>query len=56
MFMTETQRVANPNMAKAADQIAMGGTKQSEEISTGKNIYVMSKGKWIDMQTSFAAM
>jgi hypothetical protein len=34
----------------------MGGTKQSEEISTGKNIYVMNGGKWIDMQTSFAAM
>lgn len=56
MYMTETQSFANPNMAKAAGQIGMGGTKQSEEISTGKNIYVMSDGKWIDMQTSFAAM
>jgi hypothetical protein len=56
LFMTETQSFANPNMAKAAGQIGMGGTRQSEEISTGKNIYVMSRGKWIDMQTSFAAM
>jgi len=56
MYMTETQSFANPNMAKAAGQIGMGGTKQSEEISTGKNIYVMTRGKWIDMQTSFAAM
>ena len=56
MYMTETQSFSNPNMAKAAGQIGMGGTKQSEEISTGKNIYVMTRGKWIDMQTSFAAM
>jgi hypothetical protein len=56
LYMTETQSFTNPNMAKAAGQIGMGGTKQSEEISTGKNIYVMSGGKWIDMQTSFAAM
>ncbi len=34
----------------------MGGTKQSEEISTGKNVYLLTGGKWIDMQTSFAAM
>ena len=54
--MTETQSFTNPTMAKAAGQIGMGGTKQSEEISTGKNIYVMTGGKWIDMQTSFAAM
>ena len=56
IYMTETQSFTNANMAKAAGQIGMGGTKQSEEISTGKNIYVMSGGKWIDMQTSFAAM
>jgi hypothetical protein len=55
-YMTETQSFTNPNMAKAAGQIGMGGTKQSEEISTGKNIYVMTDGKWIDMQTSFASM
>jgi hypothetical protein len=56
MYMTETQSFANPNIAKAAGQIGMGGTKQSEEISTGKSIYVMTRGEWIDMQTSFAAM
>ncbi|MGC2181883.1 MAG: hypothetical protein WA637_01225 [Terriglobales bacterium] len=56
MYVTETQSFANPTMAKAAGQIGMGGTRQSEEISTGKNIYVMTRGKWIDMQNSFAAM
>lgn len=56
MYMTETQSFSNPNMAKAAGQIGMGGTRQSEEISTGTNIYVMTRGRWVDMQTSFAAM
>jgi hypothetical protein len=56
MYMTETQIFTNPTMAKAAGQIGMGGTKQSEEISTGKNIYVLSRGSWIDMQNSFAAI
>jgi hypothetical protein len=56
IYMTETQHFTNPTMAKAAGQLGMGGTKQSEEISTGKNVYVMTGGKWIDMQTSFAAM
>jgi hypothetical protein len=56
IYMTETQSFTNPMMAKSAGQIGMGGTKQSEEISTGKNIYVMADGKWIDTQTSFAAM
>jgi hypothetical protein len=56
IYMTETQSFTNQTMAKAAGQIGMGGTKQSEEISTGKNVYVMSRGKWIDMQTSFTAM
>jgi hypothetical protein len=56
IYMTETQNFTNPIMAKSAGQLGMGGTKQSEEISTGKNIYVMTGGKWIDMQTSFTAM
>lgn len=55
-YMTETQSFSNSTMAKAAGQIGMGGTRQSEEISTGKNIYVLTGGKWIDMQTNFAAM
>jgi hypothetical protein len=56
MYTTETQSFANQTMAKAAGQIGMGGTRQSEEISTGKSVYVLTRGKWIDMQTSFAAM
>jgi hypothetical protein len=56
MYTTETQSFANQTMAKAAGQIGMGGTRQSEEISTGKGIYVLTRGRWIDMQTSFAAM
>jgi hypothetical protein len=56
IYMTETQSFTNSTVAKAAGQIGMGGAKQSEEISTGKDIYVMTRGKWVDMQTSFAAM
>lgn len=56
MYMTETQSYANQTLAKAGSQIGLGGTKQSEEISTGKNIFVMTRRQWIDMQTSFAAM
>ena len=56
VYLTETQSFTNPVLAKAAGQAGMGGTRQSEEISTGKNIYVMSRGQWIDMQTSFADM
>jgi hypothetical protein len=56
IYMTETQSFANPTLAKSAGQLGMGGTKQSEEISTGKNVYVLTDGKWVDMQTSFAAM
>jgi hypothetical protein len=56
LFMTETRTYANPALAKAAGQIGLSGTKQSEEISTAKSTYVMTGGKWIDMQTSFAEM
>ncbi len=56
IYMTQTQLFNNPAMGKAAAQIGMGGSKQSEEISTGKDIYVLTNGRWIDMQTSFAAM
>jgi hypothetical protein len=56
IYMTETQTFTSAAMAKEAGQIGMGGTKQSEEISTAKSIYVMTDGKWVDMQTSFAAM
>ncbi|HWG71520.1 MAG TPA: hypothetical protein VN692_19050 [Steroidobacteraceae bacterium] len=56
MYTTKTRSFANPNMAKVAGQMGMGDTTQSEEVSTGKNIYVLTRGKWIDMQTSFAAM
>jgi hypothetical protein len=56
IYLTETPNFTNAVMAKEAGQIGMGGTKQSEEISTAKSIYVMTDGKWVDMQTSFAAM
>jgi hypothetical protein len=56
LYVTETKTFPNPKLATAAGQIGMGGTKQSEEISTGKDIYVFSGGRWIDMKTSFAAM
>jgi endonuclease/exonuclease/phosphatase (EEP) superfamily protein YafD len=56
LYMTQTQSFPNQTMAQAAGQIGLGGTRQSEEISTGKDIYVLNRGQWIDMQTSFAAM
>lgn len=36
--------------------MGMGGTKKSEEISTGKAVYVRHGNQWIDMQASFAGM
>jgi hypothetical protein len=56
IYITETQSFPNSTLAKAAGQIGLSGTRQSEEISTGKSIYVMTRGQWVDMQTSFAAM
>ena len=44
------------NLSRAAASIGMGGTKKSEEISTGEDVYVLHGGKWIDMQTSLAEM
>lgn len=44
------------NLSRAAASIGMGGTKKSEEISTGKGVYVRHGEKWIDMQMSFAEM
>lgn len=56
LYMTATSGFGNAKMEKAAGQLGMGGTKESEEISTGTAIYVMTGGKWIDMQTNFASM
>jgi hypothetical protein len=53
--MTETETLSK-NLSRAAASIGIGGTKKSEEISTGKDVYVVHGGKWIDMQTSFAEM
>ncbi len=55
MTMTETETWSK-NLSKAAASIGMGGTKTSEEISTGQDVYVRHGSKWIDMQTSFAEM
>ncbi|HLY06576.1 MAG TPA: hypothetical protein VKR31_12595 [Rhizomicrobium sp.] len=53
--LTETETWSN-RLSKAAASMGVEGTKKSEEISTGKDVYVMHDGKWIDMQTSFAGM
>lgn len=53
--MTETETVSK-TLSRAAASIGMGGTKKSEEISTGKAIYIKHGEKWIDMQMSFAEM
>lgn len=55
IFMTET-RSWSKNLSGAAAGMGMGGAKTSQEISTGKDVYVMHGGKWIDMQTNFAEM
>jgi hypothetical protein len=53
--LTET-RIWSKDLAKPAAGLGMGGTTTSEEISTGKAVYVMHRGKWIDMGASFAGM
>lgn len=53
--MTETQTWSK-NLSTAAAGIGASGTKKSEEISTGKDIYVLNRGNWIDMQMSFLEM
>lgn len=53
--MTETRNWSKA-LSQAASGMGMGGAKKSEEISTGKSVYVLDGGKWIDMQTSFAGM
>jgi hypothetical protein len=55
IFMTEN-RTWSKTLSSAAAGMGMGGTKTSEEISTGKAVYVMHGGKWIDIRTSFAEM
>jgi len=55
IFMTETRTWSKP-LSKAAAGMNMGGTKKSEEISTGNALYVKHGARWIDMQTSFAGM
>lgn len=51
--MTET-RTWSKTLSRAAAGMGMGGVEKSEEISTGKNVYVMRRGKWIDMGATFA--
>lgn len=53
---TTTTTTVSGAMKAAAATLGMGGTEQSEEISTGKTFYVLSKGRWIDMQINFARM
>ncbi len=51
--MTET-RSWSKALSGAAAGMGVGGVKTSEEISTGKAVYVLHDGKWIDMGASFA--
>src|ERR1041385_5766163 len=53
IFMTET-RTWSKALSGAAAGMGMAGAKKSEEISTGKAVYVMHHGKWIDTGASFA--
>lgn len=53
--LTETRNWSKA-LSRAAAGMGVGGTKTSEEISTGKDVYVRHHGQWIDMQTRFAEM
>lgn len=53
--LTETETWSK-NLSRAAASIGASGTKKSEEISTGKGVYVRHGEKWIDMQMSFSEM
>ncbi|HEY2445173.1 MAG TPA: hypothetical protein VGI20_05480 [Rhizomicrobium sp.] len=56
VYMTSEDKFSSGTLSKAAAGMGMAGVKQSEEIWTGKDIYVLHNGKWIDMQTSFTEM
>ena len=56
LYMTSEQKFTSANLAKAANSLGMAGVNVSEEIWTGKDVYVQTDGKWIDMQTSYAQM
>jgi hypothetical protein len=56
IYMTEQRSFGNQTLAKAGAQLGLTGAKKSEEISTGKDVYVLNNGKWIDMQTNFFGM
>lgn len=54
--MTTEHKYSSATLARAAASINLAGVKKSEEIWTGKDVFVLSDGNWIDMHTSFAAM
>jgi hypothetical protein len=56
IYMTTENKYASATFSKAAASIGLAGVKKSEEIWTGKDVYVLNRGKWIDMHTSFAEM
>jgi hypothetical protein len=56
LYMTTEDKFSSATLARAAASIDMAGIKKSEEIWTGKDIFVLTKDKWIDMHTNFAAM
>jgi hypothetical protein len=54
--MTTEHKYTSANFSKAAASIGLAGVKKSEEIWAGKDVYVLNRGKWIDMHTSFTEM
>jgi len=56
LYMTSEQKFTSVSLAKASNSLGLAGVKQSEEIWTGKDVYVETDGKWVDMQTSYAQM
>ena len=56
LFMTTEHKYSSATLARAAASIDLVGAKKSEEIWTGKDVFVLSDGHWIDMHTNLAAM
>jgi hypothetical protein len=54
--MTSEDRFSAGKLSEAAAGMGMGGKKTSEEIWTGKDVYVLHGRTWIDMQTTYAEM
>ncbi|HEX3429651.1 MAG TPA: hypothetical protein VHT03_02100 [Rhizomicrobium sp.] len=56
MYITSEMKFSGGRLSAAAASIGVAGARKSEEIWTGKDVYVLNNGRWIEMNTSFAEM